>query len=130
MRKIRQIILHCSDSPFNHHDDISVIKEWHLQRGFIDVGYHYFIQANGNVQKGREEAVMGAHCKGQNRDSIGICLHGRKEFTAKQFKSLAKLMTEIKSRYKIDRVAGHREYEPRKTCPNFDVNYVISLEKS
>ena len=126
MRKINQIILHCSDSPHAHHDDISVIRQWHLQRGFNNVGYHYLIQANGNIQEGRKEAVMGAHCKGQNRDSIGICLHSRHDFTDAQFTALANLFQDIKSRHQIKKIAGHNEYDKNKTCPNFTVEDVIN----
>ena len=127
MRKINQIILHCSDSPHDHHDEISIIRQWHLERGFNDVGYHYFIQGNGNIQKGRNESVIGAHCRGQNMNSVGICLHGRDKFSIAQFKSLAKLLEEIKSRHKINRVSGHSEYDKGKTCPNFTIYDVIRI---
>lgn len=74
MRKINKVILHCSDSDYANHDDIKVIKEWHLARKFNDVGYHYFIRKDGLIQKGRDITIIGAHCKGQNKSSIGICL--------------------------------------------------------
>lgn len=120
---IKKIIVHCSDSDHDHHDDISVIREWHIARGFSDVGYHYFIQKNGNIQKGRAENVMGAHVRGYNRDSLGVCLHGKNTFTKEQFQALKNLVEDIRTRYnlKLSDVYGHRDFDNKKTCPNFDV---------
>lgn len=120
MRKIDKIIVHCSDSPHAHHDDISVIDKWHKDRGFAKVGYHYFVKSDGTVQTGRKESEIGAHCVGQNTSSIGICLHGRKHFTQAQFEALRLLVQVIKARYQIKIITGHYTYSS-KTCPNFNV---------
>lgn len=126
MRKITKIIVHCSDSPHSHHDDIAVIDQWHKARGWRGVGYHYFIQANGNVQKGRAESQAGAHTAGHNHDSIGICLHGRLDFTKHQFHALKTLLYDLMKKYELytTDVYGHRDFEKRKTCPNFDVRNI------
>lgn len=124
MRKINLIILHCSASGHAKHDDISVIKKWHLKRGFNDVGYHYFIKTDGTLQKGREEKKQGAHCKGKNRNSIGICLHGldASDFTEAQLNTAARVIMDINSRYPdepID-IAPHRLFA-NKSCPVFNM---------
>ena len=121
MRHINLIVLHHSDSDIKSHDDISVIKEWHLARGFSDVGYHYFIKRNGQIQKGRDLGIAGAHCKGVNGRSVGICLHGRDKFTELQFRSLEILIYNVWGRigFKCD-VHPHNRYAD-KTCPVFDV---------
>ena len=129
MRKINKIIIHCSDSENPNHDDISVIREWHTSpspfdpsKPWSDVGYHYFIKSNGNIQVGRDEGQIGAHCFGHNGDSIGICLHGKTSFSEPQFRMLNNLIRDIKARYEIEQVEGHGFFDKKKTCPNFDVH--------
>ena len=127
MRKINKIIVHCSDSDYSHHDDISVIRKWHTEeRGWKDVGYHFFIQASGNVQWGRPIEQAGAHVSGQNKDSIGICLHGKQKFTQQQFNSLKSLLFDLIRQFDLttNDVYGHRDFDRHKTCPNFDVKTV------
>ena len=77
MRDINKIILHCSATQEGQEFDVNDIKQWHLQRGFTDVGYHYVILLDGTIQDGRDIRTIGAHCKGQNYGSIGICYIGR-----------------------------------------------------
>lgn len=122
MRLINKIIIHCSDSDVKDHDDISVIDQWHKQRGWNGVGYHYFIQNDGNIQKGRNLDQVGAHCEGHNSDSIGICLSGKHNFTRNQFYSLAFLIKKLQKEYDIKEIEGHNYYDKSKTCPNFDVD--------
>lgn len=122
MRKeTKYLILHCSDSDYKQHDDISVIREWHIERGFSDVGYHFFIKRDGTIQEGRELDAVGAHCKGLNNKSIGICLHGKEKFTPEQFEAAAGLCKLLRVRYSDAQIKGHYEYST-KTCPNFDVD--------
>lgn len=131
---IKKIIIHCSDSDNPAHDDISVIRKWHIEeRGFIDVGYHYFITKNGEIQKGRELWQVGAHCKGHNEDSIGICLSGKLKFERCQFKSCVFLIRDLDDILKIRRgnkyyreyVFPHNYFDKNKTCPNFDLRKTI-----
>jgi len=126
-RKVNKIILHCSDSDVMKHNDVNIIKLWHIARGFKTVGYHYFIQKNGSAQGGRPVTQEGAHVKGHNGDSIGICLHGRKEFTNDQFRSLAKLIRSLAAKFKLKKgfIFGHNDFTDQKTCPNFDVQRFI-----
>lgn len=126
MRKINKIIVHCSDSDFASHDDISVIDNWHKARGWVGVGYHYFIKSDGTVQKGRPDEAQGAHVSGHNHDSIGICLHGRKTFTDAQFYSLKALLYDLMIRHNLRTtdIYGHRDFDSKKTCPNFDVKRI------
>jgi N-acetylmuramoyl-L-alanine amidase len=123
MRDINKIIIHCSDSPQGRGDDINTIREWHLERGFKDVGYHYVILENGDVQKGREHSIAGAHAKGFNSKSLGICLIGIDSFTEEQYESLAVLIKKLMLKYEINEknVLGHYMVSDSKTCPNFNV---------
>jgi len=109
------------------HDDVSVIRQWHLKRGWKDVGYHYFIQKDGTVQDGRKLEESGAHCKGENQASVGICLHGRDDFTPEQFATLRRVCNVMCGAFNIDKkdIYPHNYFNKNKTCPNFDVGKVL-----
>ena len=126
MRAITKIIVHCSDSDIKSHDDISVIDKWHRERGFAKVGYHYYIKKDGTVQKGRELEEIGAHCSGQNHDSIGICLGGRHNFTTKQFFELKVLLYDLVKMFYLnfDAIYPHNYFDSHKACPNFDLTKI------
>ena len=51
---------------------------WHLDRNFNGCGYHYVIQRDGKLQRGRPLNVVGAHSKayGHNTYSIGVTFVG------------------------------------------------------
>jgi N-acetyl-anhydromuramyl-L-alanine amidase AmpD len=136
MRAIRKIILHCSASDFG---DVDVIRGWHLERGFADIGYHYVIlngkrfagytysdKIDGIVEIGRPIQARGAHCAGNNYDSIGICMIGDKIFTEKQIKAVLLLISGLRERFGNIPVYGHYEMpsgiKQGKTCPNIDMD--------
>ena len=123
--KPTRIILHTY--AFKGSADIDEVKRWHLLRGFNDVGYHYCIRRSGERQIGRKETVMGAHCRGQNRDSIGIAFEGHGDFeawTPEQVTEWLKLYDEIYERWGIEpkNVYGHNEFDKNKTCPGKLIN--------
>jgi N-acetyl-anhydromuramyl-L-alanine amidase AmpD len=129
MRKINWIVVHCSDSDVPAHDNIEVVRGWHKnERNFSEIGYHYFITKDGVVHSGRSENTVGAHVKGHNSGSIGICLSGRTGFTADQFRSLEGLLKDICTRHGLGKedVLSHKDLDPHKTCPNFDVHELVS----
>lgn len=124
-RLILLIVIHASDSDIKRHDNISVITRWHLERGFNDVGYHYFIRKDGKIQKGRDEEIVGAHAKGHNTTSIGICLSGRVDFTLLQGLSLMELITRLKEKYPMAKIVPHNSLNNHKTCPNFEHDFIF-----
>lgn len=126
-RVINKVFVHCSASENEAHDDVSVIKQWHLARGWSDVGYHFYIKKNGLIQKGRPLHVVPAAQKGHNTGSIAICLGGLKEFTEAQFDSLRELCDTIRKEMPHVTFHGHCEVEPNKTCPVFDYKKVLGL---
>jgi len=128
MRTIDKIIVHCADTPNEREVDIAEIRRWHVARGWRDVGYHYVIRRDAEIEVGRMETDVGAHCYGQNSTSIGICLVGRDEFTREQLHSLRKLIEELSNRYNINEVTGHYKYSD-KTCPNMNVEEWYSNER-
>ena len=131
-RKIEAVticIVHCSDSDNPEHDNIDAIKRWHLDRGFDDVGYHYFIKKSGEIQVGRALEIVGAHAEGFNSESVGICLSGNRNFTEDQMMSAAKLidslylfLPNLKKKFGI---LPHRFFNANKTCPNFELSRIF-----
>lgn len=122
MRKLNKIIVHCADTPSTMDIGAKEIRKWHTEeRGWSDIGYHYVIRRNGQVERGRPVERMGAHCSGHNKDSIGICLVGRDEFAPEQMEILKQLVSDLRAQHRSEMtVHGHCEFSS-KTCPNFDV---------
>ena len=122
MRDITKIIVHCADTPEGRNDDVEDIRRWHKAKGWSDVGYHYVITLDGTIQEGRKEDIIGANCKGHNKDSIGICYIGGKvgdTRTTEQKISLVHLIGYLKNKYKGAVAYGHRDFST-KSCPSFD----------
>jgi N-acetyl-anhydromuramyl-L-alanine amidase AmpD len=127
MRNINKVIVHCSDSDVDSHDNVETIRGWHIkERGFSDIGYHYIITRDGAIWKGRPVEDVGAHCRGHNEDSIGVCLTGKHQFTARQYASLRSFLGTLGQLYKLEKsdMYGHRDFSA-KSCPNFDVQEII-----
>lgn len=74
-RKIDTIIVHCAAVRGDSGVTVDDITQWHLQRNFRDIGYHFVIDEKGCIWKGRPLEEMGAHCKGHNQNSIGYLLY-------------------------------------------------------
>lgn len=129
VRNVSRVFIHCSDSPHKAHDNISVIRLWHVnERGFSDVGYHYFIKFDGTIQSGRNIEAIPAAQAGHNAHTIAICLAGRDVFTEEQFDALRALCETIHREIPKATFHGHREVSTGKTCPNFDVKTVLGLD--
>ena len=84
--------------------------------------YHKVICRSGKIENGRPEYWIGAHVKGFNTISLGVCLIGRNKFTLQQFSSLEKVLRSWKLPYPRAKIVGHCDTgNTEKTCPNFDV---------
>ena len=49
MRKINEIIVHCSATPAGKPYTVEDIDKWHRQRGFDGIGYHFVVYLDGSV---------------------------------------------------------------------------------
>lgn len=143
MRAINRIIIHCSATKEGQEYDAEDIRRWHLENGWADIGYHYVITLNGDIQEGRPIDKAGAHTPGYNKDSIGICYiggcdkSGKPKDTRTEFQknALYCLVKTLMNKFRITDVRGHRDYSPDKNhdgkitqnewvkaCPSFEVS--------
>ena len=136
MRQIDRIIIHCSATNFSSDATIDDIRRWHIEEnGWSDIGYHYVIERNAALMKGRPIERVGAHAKGYNATSIGICLMGGLDdnghpdfnYPYQQMACLYCLVADLRRTYDINAVIGHRDVSG-KECPCFDVSAYFNLE--
>lgn len=146
MRFINLIVIHCSatrcDRSYTEHE----LTIDHLRRGFSGAGYHYYIRRNGDIKTLRPLERSGAHAKGHNAHSVGICYEGgldergypadtRTDF---QKHSLRVLVMLLLRDYPGSRLCGHRDLSPDlnrngeiepeewiKACPCFDAASIL-----
>jgi len=143
LKDIEYIVVHCSATREGQPYDVEDIRDMHVRgRGWSDVGYHFIIKLDGTVQKGRDLDVMGAHVKGYNSKSIGICYIGGLDSEGKpkdtrtpaQKEAMLKLLQVLKVALPNAEILGHRDLSPdldgdgeveqrewTKSCPSFDV---------
>ena len=124
-----KVILHCSASPDarDTYFTFQKCKDFHMNdRGWADIGYHYYIERDGTTYQGRAVNVAGAHCWGHNTTSIGVCYEGTYFPTILQIKALCDLYRTIRSVHGIVDWRGHREFT-NKECPGFDIEDLIGI---
>ena len=146
MRKIDLLVIHCSatrvDRCYTEHD----LTTDHLRRNFSGAGYHYYIRKNGDIKTLRPIEIPGAHARGFNLSSIGICYEGGIDATghpsdtrtAFQKHSLRVLVMLLLKDYPCSKVVGHRDLSPDlnhngeiepeewiKECPCFDASEIL-----
>ena len=128
MREINKIIVHCSATREGENFEVAEIRKWHLARGFNDIGYHFYIDLYGEIHKGRDISKIGAHCKGHNRNSIGICYCGGVEADGKtpkdtrnteQKEALLCVLRTLKAMYPNAVIHSHNDFA-NKACPSFN----------
>ena len=123
------IIIHCSATRETQDYTPEQLKRDHMARGFIDVGYHFFIRKDGTVTQHRKLNEVGAHCRPFNRCSIGVCYEGgldangkpKDTRTLKQRASLVGLLLDLHQQFPKAVIRGHNEMPGAipKACPCF-----------
>lgn len=135
---VKWIVVHYSATPVESDFSSADIDEMHKRRGFREIGYHKYIRKSGRVEKGRDLSQpgrfeQGAHSKGENSASIGICYEGgvtadnpNKGFdtrTPEQVESMIRVINDLLERYPNAKVVGHKDMPGAATqCPGFDVS--------
>ena len=129
MRRITLLVIHCSAVRPDQTSSADDIEKWHRERGWKNgIGYHYVIRRNGEIESGRPEWMIGAHCVNHNAHSIGICYEGGLDIrgqpadtrTEAQRHSLRKLLEQLHKAYPQALIVGHHDLNPQKDCPCID----------
>lgn len=143
----RFIVVHCSATKPDQNITINTVREWHLAKGWADVGYHFFIRRDGTIEPGRHPDDIGAHVAGHNSDTVSLCMAGGLDeqgnsftnrpglFTPAQWASAEALIKVLRLMYPHAQVLGHRDLSPDtnhdgkitpnewlKTCPGFSAS--------
>jgi N-acetylmuramoyl-L-alanine amidase len=134
MRKIDKIIIHCTATKEGKDFKAKDIDRWHKEKGWKCIGYHYVIDLDGTVEKGRSVEEIGAHCNGHNADSIGVVYVGgldskgnpKDTRTQAQKEALWELLRVLITKYPKASIHGHNEFSS-KACPCFDVQKECGL---
>jgi hypothetical protein len=144
MKAPDHVILHCAVTPDypegdEHFDRFGAddIDLWHKKRGWKKIGYQYVVRRTGEIEgddpgeAGRGDFETGAHTRGHNEGTIGICWIGEIHPTPQQVESLLKLFKRLRAAYGIEwhQWKGHYEYNPHKTCPGFSMDVFRRLLK-
>lgn len=128
MREVSKAIIHCTATPEGREVSVDTIRQWHLDRGWSDIGYHYIIALNGRIDIGRPIEQTGAHTSGHNTGSVGISyvggvdaeMNAKDTRTREQKASLYQLLSTLKLMFPALEVYGHRDFTDSKECPSFD----------
>ena len=134
---VRFLVLHCSATRCNQSYTVEQMKKDHKSRGFMTIGYHFYIRRDGTMTQHRRLLEVGAHARPYNRCSIGICYEGGLDEnghpadtrTPAQKDSLKTLLKSLILSYPDARILGHRDLPyVRKECPCFDVKAWLAQE--
>lgn len=137
---IDTLVIHCADTPNGKPWTADDIDFWHQVRGFgrsaqaceafqpnlPHIGYHKVIEIDGRVVRGRSFDEVGAHAEGLNQTSLGYCLIGRDQFSRIQWHVLRSEVEELLRAMPGLKVIGHRDHDPDRICPGFDVGTWLS----
>ncbi len=129
MRKITQIIVHCTATRGNQPVSMAQIDAWHRARGFNGIGYHYVVHQDGTTEPGRPVEEAGAHAKGHNAQSIGVAYVGGLNSaglpadtrTPQQQAALLELLRHLKRQWLDATIIGHNQVS-NKACPCFNAS--------
>lgn len=134
-REVKLFVVHSAATTPKMDVDAAWIERVHRTKGFFKIGYHFFIKRDGSIEVGRELDEVGAHVKGHNRDSVGICMAGglsvdgnpENNFEPEQFAALKHILELLHDYYPEAEACGHRDIPGTRTvCPSFNVDKWLS----
>ncbi len=124
MRDIKLVVFHHTGVP-TQNQSVKGIEEAHLARGFDKIGYHYIVDFEGTIHEGRKESEVGAHAKGFNTPSLGICCFGAYGLNNLQAVSLLVLADTLAKKYKLSPWDFLRHKDLARTlCPAYDIDWL------
>jgi N-acetylmuramoyl-L-alanine amidase len=145
MREIKEVILHCTDTPKDRKLTVKEIRNWHVKgNGWEDIGYHFIIHQDGKIERARHIDKVGAHTWGNNYGSIGVAYCGgaikktkksldkenpkskttivsKDTMTKEQEESFRDLFEMFEIMFGDLKLRGHNDYNKAKDCPGFNM---------
>lgn len=129
MKEVLYIVVHCSATRISQRLGVEDIDRIHRARGWTMIGYHWYVERDGEIREGRKEQYAGAHVRHYNEHAIGVCYEGGLDErgrptdtrTPEQKASLWYLLKDLKESYPQAKIVGHRDFpNVQKECPCFD----------
>lgn len=99
--------------------DINSLHQDHINRGWLGVGYHFYVRKDGRIYCGRPVEMVGAHCTNINNVSVGVCFEGNFEnetMNSKQIKAGKELVDYLKTLYPNATIESHSDLA-QTACP-------------
>ncbi|MDR6565477.1 N-acetylmuramoyl-L-alanine amidase [Chitinophaga ginsengisegetis] len=148
MREIKHIVLHCSATQPTATVE-SMIRYWRDVEHWKNPGYHFVVEANGNVRSLQPVEKPSNGVSGYNANSIHVCYIGGIDKdgkpadtrTTEQLATLKEIVVKLHRQYPSAAIKGHRDFSPDtnhngkvdkwewiKTCPCFDVTAWLKEE--
>lgn len=142
-RDITEFVTHWTATFSNQNITAREIHSWHLDGGYSGCGYHYVIQRDGKLQRGRPVNIRGAHAKenGHNKYSIGVAFVGgfncpsntpnpdkflsSDSFTSEQWNTYSMFVESFYTVWPGGQAWGHSDTDQGKIDPGFDVQQYV-----
>ncbi|MCL2197329.1 MAG: peptidoglycan recognition protein family protein [Defluviitaleaceae bacterium] len=122
------------DRPDTPPATVQDIHRWHLERGWIGIGYNFYVGLDGTIWEGRGLKTQGAHTEGHNATTIGIAFQGNYEdvhtdMPDEQFNAGVYLINFIRRIYGNIPIHAHSDIA-RTACPgrHFPMIELLNLE--
>lgn len=126
--RVKYLVIHQSGAEREEGETAADIDRVHRLRGLLQIGYHYVIRTDGTVELGRPLEIPGAHARGFNQFSVGVCLIGKlgEKPTDAQNIAVMELARQLALNYPAIEVVGHQDLPgTSKSCPGFDVGHTV-----
>ena len=142
-RDITEFVVHWTETFKNQNLTAEDIHEWHLDKGYSGIGYHYIIQRDGKLQRGRPLNLIGDHAPefNHNQFSIGIAFVGgfncstltknpdrflsSESFTRSQWTTFTMFCESFYTVFPAGQAWGHSDVSNLNTDPGFDVTKFV-----
>lgn len=124
-RPVTKVVIHYTATDSAKWDDIEVCRAYHMkERGYSDIGYHFYIAKTGAIQFGRDLEKIPAAQKGKNEYTIAVCLNARNHYTKAQKEALIELSESLNHAY-----SGSVEFEGHKDMANTECPGKLDYKK-
>lgn len=111
------------------HSSVQEVHQWHLNRRsagkpWAGIGYHYYIDREGEVFDGRPVDSVGAHAADETHNynpvSVGVCFDGdfnKQKITDRQLNASVMLISLLSLAYGDIPLRKHESLIPGRCCP-------------